>query len=253
VKGTAGKIIDFPSLSILSDSMAINHFAHIHEKDNISGIRCEIVFWDTGKFYTPEYQIHILNQDSSVQYSLSANPIQIEILSSITSGDQLNIRPIKGPVSVRALFPLRLLILFGLLLILLGFMFWIWKKRVGEVKHVPQKIILKKDPFERANERLEQCESQADIKLFYVELSYLMRELMEYVFYIRTLEMTTTEIENHAKLFSLKKELFEEWILLLKKADLVKYAKLLPEQTDCKNDLKWVKGFIDDIKVLSEI
>jgi hypothetical protein len=34
---------------------------------------------------------------------------------------------------------------------------------------------------------------------------------------------------------------------------LVKYAKLLPEQTDCKNDLKWVKGFIDDIKVLSEI
>ena len=60
-------------------------------------------------------------------------------------------------------------------------------------------------------------------KEFYVELSYLLRKYVESSIYIKTLEMTTEEIDSNQSLIPLKENLLKEWILLLKQADLIKY------------------------------
>jgi len=251
--GSVGMTIQYPTLELLSDSVQYHDFNYIQNQNGIVGISCEISYWDTGTYWTPAYEIQVLNKDSTYNYSLSADPIQIDVISSIILGGQTTIRPIKGPVPVSGLFPMKLSIMVGLLLFLIGTMIWIWKKRIHISPEVNRKEIIIKDPFEEAISRLNQLEHETNVKLFYVELSYLLRELVERVFYIRTLEMTTLEISENGHLFQLDKSIFKNWVSQLEKADLVKYAKYVPDLDSCGRDRRWASQFIHEIKVLSEI
>ena len=251
--GNKGKIIQYPVLEQLSDSVQYQSFAFIQNKSDTVGITCEISYWDTGTFWTLAYQIQILNNDSTPNYTLRADPIQINILSTITPRQQPSIKPIKGPVPVSEPFPIKIISRIGLLLILMGTMVWVWRKRIQTTPGLKLNDKIKIDPFEQANERLLLLKTETNIKLFYVELSHLLRELVERVFFIRTLEMTTQEILENETLFQMEKRLFTSWISQLEKSDLVKYAKYVPSLESCDQDRRLASDFIQKIKMLSEI
>jgi len=80
--------------------------------------------------------------------------------------------------------------------------------------------------------------TRAIAKEFYSELSHITREYIEYSTYIRTLEMTTEEIIGNRELFHCDDDSFSQWIGLLSKADLVKYAKqsIEPYEMDIDKD-----------------
>ena len=84
------------------------------------------------------------------------------------------------------------------------------------------------------------------VKEFYTELSYITREFVEYTTYVRALEMTTEEIIQNKELFLFDTDKYNDWIALLSKADMVKYAKQPVEYSEMIVDKSKVVKFIDD-------
>ena len=119
----------------------------------------------------------------------------------------------------------------------------IWKKR--------QKKIYKKidynfaeSPKDKAYRRLEELDSSQFTKEFYTQLSHIFREYIEHKYYIRTLEMTTDEINNSRQLFPIKDSQFSELITFLNRADNVKYALQLPGEYEMNSDKEKIKSLI---------
>ena len=93
-------------------------------------------------------------------------------------------------------------------------------------------------PHELAINRLLQLDANGFSKEFYSELSHITRQFVEKSFYIRALEMTTEEISKNENIFKINDDIFSEWVNLLQKADLIKFAKKstpISEMEDDKN------------------
>ena len=79
------------------------------------------------------------------------------------------------------------------------------------------------------NRKLSELDASLITKEYYSKLSYIIREYIEREYFIRTLEMTTEEIECCNDFLKLNKKYFKDIIEVLKKADKVKYARDIPE------------------------
>ena len=93
-------------------------------------------------------------------------------------------------------------------------------------------------PRKFANNRLLQLDTNGFSKEFYSELSHITRQFVEKSCYIRSLEMTTEEISENKNIFKMNDDIFSEWVSLLQKADLIKFAKKstpISEMEDDKN------------------
>ena len=115
-------------------------------------------------------------------------------------------------------------------------------------------------PIELIKKRLSDLEktnidSSADIKSFYSDLTFALRSFFEKEVYDRALESTTGELIlklnniSEIKSFAISKNSINRIEDIFKRADLVKFAKFLPEKTVIQNDLKTIN---EEIKNLSE-
>ncbi|OUW79946.1 MAG: hypothetical protein CBD77_01315 [bacterium TMED217] len=227
--------LEFPEIKIKSDSISIFSQKSIFENNEIIGRTIEIAFWDTGSFYIPSYIVNVLDEKGKFRYNLETEKIPIKVISILESLDDASVRPVKGPVAVKGIIHYRQIFLIILSLLIIFLIFWVWKKRIKNI-YEKSKQSIKKTAIEIAMERLSCLDSKGFSKDFYTELSHITREYIEYSSYIRTLEMTTEEIITNRNLFSVDENLFFDWITLLKKADLIKYAKESSNHSEMEND-----------------
>ena len=75
VDGQTNEIIRFPELAGINDTITIRNQGLINEDGKLSGIRFEIITWDTGQFVTPDYSVDILKPDGTLDFSLKAEYI----------------------------------------------------------------------------------------------------------------------------------------------------------------------------------
>ena len=101
-----------------------------------------------------------------------------------------------------------------------------------------------------ANRRIENLDDREFTKEFYTELSHISKQYIEFSTYICALEMTTDEIIENRSLFLFDDDKFFEWINLMKKADLVKYARKTIDYSEMKKDKN---NLIQLIKSLNSI
>ena len=143
----------------------------------------------------------------------------------------------KGPVAVNVVIPYKEILLIILCLVIVSAIIWVLRKRIKYIYPKNSYSIIK-SPIEIANDRLSALNKKGFSKEFYSELSHITREYIEYSTYIRTLEMTTEEIIGNRELFHCDDDSFSQWIGLLTKADLVKYAKqsIEPYEMDIDKD-----------------
>ena len=85
------------------------------------------------------------------------------------------------------------------------------------------------------------------IKEYYSGLSHISREYIETKYFIRTLEMTTEEIDGARKLFPVKSDHLSEWIEFLYAADQVKYARSIPKAEMMLIHKNKVKSMIEQL------
>ena len=236
--------IQFPELFLQDDTVSVRTQKLLYNKGIVTGITFELVFWDTGKFQTPAYQVDILNDSDTVISSIAPEPIELTILSLLASTGNSDFRPIKGPVPVRSLFPLRLTVLGILAIFLIACIYWTWSQRIN-VKYQRNEYLISKSPREKAIRRLEELNINGFAKEYYAELSHISREYVEYSTFIRALEMTTKEINDNRNLFPINDKMFADWVKTLSIADLVKYARAIPDSTQMDLDHQKIICFIE--------
>tara|TARA_B100000287_G_scaffold354905_1_gene345337 strand:+ start:1692 stop:2564 length:873 start_codon:yes stop_codon:yes gene_type:complete len=235
----------FPNLMVKGDSISIRSQRPIFTDKGEVGRIIEMTFWDTGRFYTPQYQISILNDKGDIKYDIEAEKLFLDIVSIITPSMKPGARPLKKPVPVKGILPFREVLLMILLIVIVIAFIWVWKKRS---KNIYQKPIhtYNKTPIDIARGRLSSLNEKGFAKEFYTEISHITREFIEYTTYIRALEMTTEEIIQNKELFFFDLEIFNDWITLLSKADMVKYARKPVEYSEMIADKDSAKQFIDN-------
>ena len=264
---TVARIGDVLNLNIISENIGekIIVFHDIQETESMEirdkklvtkhskpyQVSFQIVFWDTGSFTIPEYSVEILNTDSTKDMIINTDAIDIRIISMITGAKDTNLRPIKDPVALKK--PINwyrwtlAIILFFLLVLLLN----LWRKRIR--KEPLEKIEVSE--FQSAKDiaiaRLDGLKKliNADNKIFYLQASLILREFIENQYYVRALEMTTSEISEFESNYVVNKDDFNSLINLLNRADLAKFAKFEFLAHNRQDDYNWMLNFISNLDI----
>lgn len=205
----------------------------------------------TGDYVIPPIPVLFNLPDGSRKALLSESiPIAVNSLLG-TDADTTDVRPNKAQHEfIRDMTPYYiwggsgLVLLAVLLLILLK-----WLRRKKEI----EEPVDNRPPWEIAFEKLaflnqKDLLSQNLFKLYYLELTEILREYYGKIFILNVLDMTTEEFLTSFKDKKLPENIFHNTRTLLTHADLVKFAKLIPQNERVGDDFKLVHDMIETVR-----
>ena len=207
----------------------------------------EIVFWDTGHFSIPGIDVVFLNVDSTEKMVMQTDEQEIIIVSSSDPTMAGAMKPVKDPLPVSRPVELKMIMLISTLFLTLAIMDWL------SIKYRKEKLLALTDNFlpqpdeiaiEKLNYLRKKSKENFDIKEFYVQISYILREYVEHSLFLKTLEMTTEDIKSLVNILPFSDEEMKAWLALLERSDLIKYAKMMPENNIYTQDLITAEEFI---------
>lgn len=246
VKSDSLRQLRYPLIEYKSDSIIIKKQGFFQENDVVVGTFFELIAWDKGFYLTPFYQVDVVNVDSTKNFSISTKRLPFSVTSILADSSIKDFRPIKEPIPIKSVFPFRL-IFFILVIIVSLIAFTLIFRRKEKSIYVKEKYIENKDPKKIALERLKNLKVDGLTKDFYADLSHITREYIEDTYFIRTLEMTTSEISENKDLIHIDEIQLEFWINFLQEADKVKYAKELYSVEKMNSDMKSILSWINEI------
>ena len=197
----------------------------------------------------PTIAVIVFKPDSTLDFVVNTDSIEINVVSIVAKTGSQSMRPIKGPVPVSRRWPMTTIILVLLLAGILYGLYVIYGKRVPTEHIEVEAVQSSKTADEMALEKLNHLKGSkylqsGEIKEFYVQLSYILREYVENSVYIKTLEMTTEEIKQYRSVIPFDRDQLGIWMDILQRADLSKYAKSDPEKMICHEDLAAGETFV---------
>ena len=254
--GADERNIEFPRLEVDNANISVGEGQNLTgENEGDKGIEFQLTFWDTGAYDIPPYVVQILTEDGKeVDYAIPTDPVTVTVHSLISEA-QPTLRDIKPPVPIPTIVPWKIILSLLGIGLSMAILFWIWRKRVKEEQVEKEEVFIpSRPPFEIAMEKLDQLKEQTptgpdQIKNFYAVLSYLVREYLEFQYFIRANEMTTSEIEDARYLVPTDQEKLHDVITVLKRADLAKFARFQPDLNQSKEDLKMIEDFLKSTRL----
>ena len=248
VENLDSKTVHFPELEINNDSLYIRHLLSKGDTSTTNNFTkyFEIINWDTGSHKTPDYWIDVLDNYDELDYSIPLDPVDYKILSILDSSGDKNFLDIKGPVPVRPLFPTDTIIYsFCLIFSILFIIILIINKE--KIKYDRVNFTINENFNEKAIQKFMDVDDSTLARDYYSSISYIIRELIERKYFIRTLEMTCEEITHSRDIFPFNDIQFEKLVEILTKADIVKYARETPNEKVIIADKKNVISLMKDI------
>ena len=217
-----------------------------------------ITSFDEGDFIIPKIKIQIGDK----LFSTDSKKITVNLVEVDTTKQGLyDIKPSFDKFSSFEILKLSLknnypVILLAVFLVLILFYF---RSKVIEFFNPLLNIKPTLRPIELIKKRLSDLEkinidTAAEIKFFYSELTFALRSFFEKEVYDKALESTTIELIlklnnlSEIKSFAITKNSVNRIEDIFKRADLVKFAKYLPEKSVIKNDLKIIN---EEVKLFS--
>ena len=207
----------------------------------------------TGDYIIPPVPIVFQMPDKSAKVMLAeAVPIKVKSLIE-NAGDSVDIRPVKDPYEFKRNFVPYYIASAALLLLLAGALVW-WRMRKREAA---AELIDTRPPWEIAYEKLALLQTSpllldARYKEFYIELTEIVRGFLGRVHKINVLDMTTEEFLDQFREMTLPEGLYEQSSGLLKHADLVKFAKYVPERTRADADFETAHAIVNLVRTEEE-
>lgn len=209
--------------------------------------------FDSGSYTIPRQKI-IIGEQSFFTDSLRVDVNTIEV--DTTKQKLFDIKPIIEVEKSSSNWWIWLLgVLAAIALIALVLYWFIWRKKPlteeEEISLLP--------PYDRAKLALQKLdESQylmrSEVKDYYSELTFIIRKYLDEKVYDRALESTTSELVNRLNLLKegnqipLSKDTIKNLESILKRADLVKFAKSSPDIALAEMDKATIDKEIDHVK-----
>ena len=223
------------SLWISDSSKVIIKSSTIDTLDESLNINFEITFWDTGKVVIPPYLLSINFPDSTDITIFSTDSLHINVESVIDS-TIVNIQSDKPIKEIRFPNEKYRLALMSIIILLLLFIYYLWKKRDRNMAVNPIKYF-NKDPKKDSVKKLNNLKfNDVSSEVFYNKLSVILKNYLENQFYVISFEMTSKELIT----FFDDKDLLS----LLEKIDSVKFANKEYSDTEKKYDLELAKKIV---------
>jgi hypothetical protein len=203
--------------------------------------------FDSGKYTIPSVKILINKKEylsDSIQVEV-AN-VQVDTLKQ-KMYDIKDIAPANEGIGDWWKYLLGLIVIAGIG----AFIYWYIKKR--QQSKIEEEIY--KTPIEKATSLLNSLEKkelwqQGEVKAYYSELTDIVRNYIEEAIEIPAMESTTSELIEGLKMASKKKkmklsqETIDNLFVVLKQADLVKFAKSKPLDFEITEDRKKIERAI---------
>jgi hypothetical protein len=222
----------------------------IASERNILSRNLLISVFDTGLFEIPALTFTV--QSNGIQDTLNTLPVSFEILAVKADSTIRDIKAIyKVPLSFRELTP------YILLALIIGFLTWFliryFKNR--PIKDTLKRVVnLSEPPDIIALRELELLKEEKPwlhnrVKLYYIRISEIMRTYIQGRFKIMALEQTTDEIIISLKPPVCKASDLMSLTKMLKLADLVKFAKVIPDTEENAAQIGFATEFINNTAV----
>jgi hypothetical protein len=200
----------------------------------ISVYRYTISTFLTGDFEIPPLTVRYTIPGSNKSASLATDQIKIRV-ESVKPSEAGDIRDIKPPVEIPLDWKqIALWAAAGAGLLALGTAGYLWYRRRRRGKGL---LPVRQEPPRPAHEiafealaRLEASDllARGEVKIFYIEVSEIIRRYVEGRYGFVALEMTTEELLDGLRRARVAGEIYELFRVFLERCDLVKFAKYEP-------------------------
>ena len=211
----------------------------------------KLAAFKTGEIELPHFEFFYY--DSLGNQNSRMAPIKSVFIKAIIAEtavtDSLKLRDIVGPKYL----PVKwwLYVIGALVLIAVGFTVWYFWKRKVETVAVPETP--PEPPFDIAIRQLNDLATKdlpgkGRFKLYYIELSNILRYYIEGRFEIKAVESTTYELRYILKHRDISRDQYKDILDFLSRSDMIKFARQMPPTEMPAQDFVFVKKFVTDTK-----
>ena len=216
---------------------------------------------------------YLLTSFDSGQYIIPQQQLLINNQKYLTDSLLINVATVKVDTTKQKMFPIKAVmkepktiddylylwwLIFPLLAIIGIILYFILRKKVEK-----EAVAVYIPPIQEAMKRLKaldekQLLKQHKIKLYYSELTEIVRTYIEKDINIPALESTTDELLetindfNESSKLGISKETIAELKEVLKNADLVKFAKSKPIEEEIKTDRNLSERILQNLKPIKD-
>jgi low affinity Fe/Cu permease len=230
----------------LVEGVEIIKASEIDTADGLIRQQFIITAWDSGSYYIPPISFSINNKTEGLLIN-----VQTVILEEGSELKDIK-QPINAPIGWSDIWPwLLAFLIISLIIYILKKYVFIKKEKVITVKPkviIPADITALKKLTKLENEKIWQ---EGNIKEYHSQLSEIIRRYTENRFEFIALELTSDEILEKLKSI-LSDEKLSNLRTLLQRADLAKFAKSKPVDTENKESMFLAKQFVRETKQTKE-
>lgn len=211
--------------------------------------------FDSGSYTIPRQKI-IIGEKPFFTDSLRVDVGTVEV--DTTKQKLYDIKPIIEVEKSSSNWWIWLLVVMAALA-LIGFLLWwfVWREK----PLTEEEEIALLPPYDRAKLALKKLDDsqyliRSEVKEYYSELTMIIRKYLDEKVYERSLESTTDELINRLQLlkegnqFPFSKETLHNLETILKRADLVKFAKSAPDTALIEMDRATIEKEIESVKAV---
>ena len=257
VKADSLEDIDFPKAKDFAPFELINEFkvdTNYLDKKFIISKQFALTFFDSGTYYIPSQKLSLLDKEIKLDsFKVTINPTKIDT----TKQGLYDIKPImKSNTKFDFLFWLYILIF-----IIVFCTFLYFKNHILSFFTINKLEVEYLTPYEKAVTELSKIKdnnylTDIDIKTYYSDLTFVIRNFIEEKIIDNALECTTKELIQKLSLLKTSKKLnFSNSTLkniedVFSRADLVKFAKYEPNTQSASTDLETLTKELEKIKLI---
>ncbi|MCP4054247.1 MAG: hypothetical protein GY739_14560 [Mesoflavibacter sp.] len=209
--------------------------------------------FDSGKYVIPKQKIIIGGK------TFATDSMLVEVNDIVVDTTKQKLYDVKPMIDVKkpsSNWWLWLLLIIAIAAIIAFLVYWfVWRKK----PLTEEEKIAQLPPYDRAKLALKQLDEtkyleRAEIKEYYSELTFIIRKYLDEKVYDKALESTTDQLIDRLNILQegnqieLSKDDIKNIEAILKRADLVKFAKSAPDIELAKLDRQTIDTEIDQVK-----
>ncbi|MBK9733964.1 MAG: hypothetical protein IPO92_02925 [Saprospiraceae bacterium] len=230
---------------------------NIKTENNIQTIHntIKIAIYNMGVFDIPGPEV--ICDPKSESLPVAGKSLTVRLPESIMKQDSIAFNPINDIMREKANISDYLIYLYSfiglLIMTMVGYYFYKIKKKKESIAVVPEMTILL--PHEKALQALvmldqKQLWQKGEIKMYQTDLTDIIRHYIEDRYQVNAPEMTTDEITASLRKLDFDVEYSDDLREILQIADLVKFAKAVPENDIHSRFMSKAIAFVEKTKIV---